>query len=327
MPINSQQPPSPIPLRPLGSTGLLVSRMALGCLTLGPYQLNYPVEKGAQVIIDAINAGVNVIDTAKAYHVYPYVKKAMEALPADVKINVHVIGRSYDYTYEGMRDSFNEALKEMGLERIAVFMLHETESARILKGHADALRCLVDLKKQGLLAAAGISTHHVAGVRAAAECPDVDVIFAILNAKGVGIMDGSREDMENALRYAHKQGKGILIMKAMAGGHLYKNARDALRYVADLPFADCVVLGMQDRREIEYNAAMFAGEDVADALPGREGRRIFIEPWCCGCGICVQRCPFGALEIKEGRAVVDHEKCMLCSYCAGACGDFCVKIV
>lgn len=39
---------------------------------------------------------------------------------------------------------------------------------------------------------------------------------------------------------------------------------------------------------------------------------------CTGCGACIPSCPFGALSIKEGVAVVD-EKCNFC----GACVDVC----
>ena len=39
---------------------------------------------------------------------------------------------------------------------------------------------------------------------------------------------------------------------------------------------------------------------------------------CSGCEACIPTCPFGALSMKEGIAVVD-EKCTFC----GACVDVC----
>jgi len=39
---------------------------------------------------------------------------------------------------------------------------------------------------------------------------------------------------------------------------------------------------------------------------------------CTGCGLCVDTCPFGALAVKGGVAVVD-DKCTLCGACVDAC--------
>jgi electron transfer flavoprotein alpha subunit len=40
---------------------------------------------------------------------------------------------------------------------------------------------------------------------------------------------------------------------------------------------------------------------------------------CTGCGICVKACPFSAVSMEEGKAVIDLSKCTLCGACAEAC--------
>ncbi|NLT39008.1 MAG: RnfABCDGE type electron transport complex subunit B [Clostridiales bacterium] len=40
---------------------------------------------------------------------------------------------------------------------------------------------------------------------------------------------------------------------------------------------------------------------------------------CIGFGTCVEACPFDAIYLKDGRAVVDHEKCTGCLVCVEAC--------
>jgi 2-oxoglutarate ferredoxin oxidoreductase subunit delta len=49
--------------------------------------------------------------------------------------------------------------------------------------------------------------------------------------------------------------------------------------------------------------------------------------WCKGCGLCVDYCPTGAIEM-EGvlPKVVDAEKCTRCLQCEAVCPDFAIEI-
>lgn len=40
---------------------------------------------------------------------------------------------------------------------------------------------------------------------------------------------------------------------------------------------------------------------------------------CVGCGSCEGACPFGAISVKEGKAVIDAAQCRLCGSCVQAC--------
>jgi ferredoxin len=158
---------------------------------------------------------------------------------------------------------------------------------------------------------------------------EVDVIFAILNVAGLGIRGGSRTDMENALRFAREMGKGVYIMKALGGGHLYREARKALEYARDFPHKDSVAVGLHTRSEVEFAVRVFSGERTSteSASEGESKRRLIVEDWCEGCGECVKVCGFGALTLSDGTAQVDTSKCMLCGYCARVCPHFCLKVV
>lgn len=40
---------------------------------------------------------------------------------------------------------------------------------------------------------------------------------------------------------------------------------------------------------------------------------------CVGCGSCEKVCPFDAIHVKDGVAVVDREKCVACGKCVATC--------
>ncbi len=48
---------------------------------------------------------------------------------------------------------------------------------------------------------------------------------------------------------------------------------------------------------------------------------------CLGFGTCVKACPFGAISIQNGIAVVDKEKCKACSKCIAACPKHLIELV
>lgn len=309
----------------LGNTGLVVSRLCMGVLTIGPLQNNLALDEGADLLAYAMHQGINFFDTAKIYNNYPYIKKAL----ANSGLRPVITSKSYDYTYNGMKDSVEQALDEMGIDYIDIFMLHEQESELTLKGHREALQYLVEAREKGIVRAVGMSTHSVRGVIAGAQAPEIEVIHPLINQQGLGIMDGSRDDMLKAIAYAHATGKGIYAMKVLGGGNLLKQAYDSFAFVRDFNSIHSMALGMKNRDEIDLNIAWMEGRRVSEleARVAREPRRLIIEEECLGCGKCTENCRYGALKVEDGRASVDQEHCILCGYCSRFCEQFCIKIV
>ena len=66
----------------LGETDIYVSPVGFGVLPMGPGQLALPVETGAELIVYALEQGINFIDTAQYYRTHGYIRRALEMLEA-----------------------------------------------------------------------------------------------------------------------------------------------------------------------------------------------------------------------------------------------------
>lgn len=312
--------------RQLGETPYQVSRICFGALTIGPLQAKLSIPEGAAVIRAAMEAGINFIDTAQMYQTYPYIKEALRGISREMVIAT----KCYAYTREDMAQSLERARREMDRDFIEIFALHEQESALTIQGHWPAVEYLLEAKAKGLVGAIGISTHTVAAVRAAAGIKEIEVVHPMLNITGLGILDGSRDDMLQAIGECAQAGKGIYGMKAIGGGNLISQVRTALDWAYGLTNVHSFAIGMKSAAEVRLNAAWLEGQpgEPADlaAVQG-EKRVLHIDEWCTGCGSCLEACSQKALRLEGGHAVVDQSKCLFCGYCAPACRDFCIKVI
>ena len=319
--------------RRLGSTGLKVTEFCLGLLPMSPLQSKLPEETCVEIIRKALDLGVNFFDTAEMYGSQPYLGKALQESSGVTRREIVIATKSTAETSDEMARSVERSLAELDTDYIDIYHLHAARpSVEVFEQRKGALQRLLDLKRQKVIGAVGIATHNVHVAHAVAARDDIDVVFALVNKIGLGIRDGSVDEMVKGMKYAAQQGKGVYVMKALAGGNLLKDYQGALQWARQLEGIHAVSVGVVSLGELLQNLKLFGVETAETAGISTEAavkeKKLFIfEHLCTGCGKCVETCPNGALFLEEEIARVDHEKCLLCGYCFPECPDFLIRLI
>jgi len=313
----------------LGKTNIKVSRAGFGVLPMGPSQLALPIEKGAEIIRYALDRGINFLDTAQYYQTYPYIREALEnwepaADSAVTPEDIVICSKSLAENYDGMMDAIKDALAQLDLDQIDIFLMHEVRSGQLSR-RAGALQALQDARRRGLVRAIGLSTHHVDVVEAAAALAEIDVVFPLINYAGLGIRCGDQfataDEMLQAIQACHDAGKGVFSMKAFGGGALTAHYQEALNYVFSQPAIDSIMIGFGKLSDVDDLISYLDGTMAPDYNPDVSQKRIYVNQEDCeGCGACKNACPAGAIYWGDnGLAQVDHDKCLTCGYCSPVC--------
>lgn len=309
----------------LGRTGISVTPVGMGTLTMGFSQKNLDIETGSRVIVHAVEQGINFLDTAQYYDTYRYLRPALDEIRRR-KLDFPVIcSKTLEEGYAETEAAVQECLEQLDIDTIDLFLLHEVRGTEDFYARKDAWRALCDLKSNGRIKAIGISTHHVDACAEMAEIADCDVVFTLINRDEMGIRKGSepgtREEMETAIRKCADAGKGIFTMKAFGGGNLIHDYRSCLEYAAGIAGNTSVMIGMADTDQVDRAVEFFTGRLSADYTPDVSNKRLMVDQSDCeGCGTCKNRCVSEAIFWNEnGLAEIDPKKCVHCGYCAPVC--------
>ena len=311
----------------LGKTGIEVTELCLGVLPIGPLQKNVPMEEASEVIALALEKGINFLDTAQAYGTYPHIRRAVER----TGIRPMITSKAFAETYEDMEKAVLEALKELSIDYIDIFLLHAAKAdIDVFEIRKGALQCLLDYKKKGLVKAVGIATHNAKVVEVAALNEDMDVVFPLINKMGRGILGGSVEDMQNAIRLCSDHGKGLYLMKILGGGTLIDDYESCMEFGRGVEEASSIALGMVSKEEVIYNIRYVNHEhDMNEIIKIRNMKNPFVQQGLCiGCGNCIEECHSNAISMNEAqKAFISKELCIQCGYCMAKCPALCIKIV
>lgn len=235
-----------------------------------------------------------------------------------------ISSKSLASSYGDMMAAIEECRDALGLKTIDIFLMHEVRSGQFA-ARAGAWQALQDAKRAGLVRAIGISTHHVDVARAMADVSACDVVFALLNYRGMGIRcgqeAGTKEAMVAALTVCKAAGKGIYTMKALGGGNLTADYQKALDYVFSQDCVDAVMLGFTNTSEIDDMMCYLSGTMESSYNPDVSRKKMYVNQEDCeGCGACLKICAAGAVHYnKNGLVEIDQSKCLTCGYCAQGC--------
>ncbi len=314
----------------LGKSGLEVTELCFGTLILGTLQANLAPAEGAPAIRRALDLGVNFIDTAKGYKTYEHVALALD----DYSGEVVIASKSPVKSAAEMREDVETCLRELKRETIDIFHLHLVRDTEDMKAREGALETLIQCREQGLIRSIGLSAHSPEGARCALEHEDIDVVLPILNYKGLGIANGTIEEMTAVIKEIKAKGFGLYDMKPLGGGHLIGDIPTAIGWLRETGLFDSIAVGLKTVEEAEIMVGVFENDQQAleralEVGKSRAGKKqlIVYEFQCERCGNCVGACAQGAISIGEKSAIVDPGKCILCGYCASECPKFAIRVI
>jgi aryl-alcohol dehydrogenase-like predicted oxidoreductase len=250
--------------RPLGKTGLNISPFGLGTVKFGrnegvkyPKGFEIPDEKALAVLLAmARERGVNLIDTAPSYGT------SEERLGRLLKGQRHdwiIVGKageefengksSYHFTPQFFEMSLQRSLERLNTDYLDVLLIHSDGGDMDILNDDALIETQHDFKKRGVVKAIGASTKTVEGGIKTLEL--MDVVMATYNPSYI--------DEKPVLDYAAKHGKGVLLKKALASGHLKQlgnnPVQDAMDFVFAHPGVSGVIIGTIDPHHLRDNIA------------------------------------------------------------------------
>jgi aryl-alcohol dehydrogenase-like predicted oxidoreductase len=151
----------------LGKTGLKVSVVGLGCG--GPSRLGLrdnadSEEQAIGIVREAIDLGVNFIDTAQAYGTEGIVGKAVAGIPRDrlvISTKKTLPSTSDTNLDEGIRRGLEQSLKHLGTDYIDVYHLHGVEPKDYDFAREQLMPVMRRLREQGKIRFIGVTEGFV----------------------------------------------------------------------------------------------------------------------------------------------------------------------
>jgi len=267
-----------------GRTELMVSKLALGGIPL----MRLPKEDGVAIVREALDLGINFIDTARAYT--DSEEKIGEAIRGIPREELVLSSKSIAQTPAELSDHLDTSLSLLGVDYVDIFHLHSISSQERYDNafkEGGNLEWLQEQVKLGKVRFPAFSSHTVDLALKIMQTNQFDVVQLPLNFIDL--------EAEKAVGLARELDMGFISMKPMGGGRIDK-AEPAFHYLMqyDNIVPDPGIESLEQIREIV--AIVEAGERLNEAdeayivkLRAETGAT-----WCHRCDYC-QPCSQGIL--------------------------------
>ncbi len=224
--------------RPLGSTGLLVSPLCIGCAPLGdmPETFAYSVseENAVATIRTALTSPINFIDTAYSYgdgeseRRIGLALKEFGGVPAGYVVATKADRNLQTGEFSGpqMRRSIERSLKLLGLQKIQMLFLHDPEHTtyEAIMAPNGPVEVLLQCKEEGLIDHVGMAGGPVDLMIRYVE---TGVFEALITHNRYTLLNRSADKL---ISVAAKRGLGVLNAAPYGSGILAKGPDAYPRY-------------------------------------------------------------------------------------------------
>lgn len=262
----------------LGKTGLKPSVISFGGI---PIQRD--TKENAVELIDVLEkAGVNYLDTAKAYgSSEEYIGNALRGR----REKFYLASKAMPRDYAGMKRDIEDSLAKFQTDYIDLYQVHNCPVDDFEKVFAEegAYKALLEAREAGRIRHIGVTAHHVEDLELVLEkyTDKFETIMFPFN-----IVEDQGAELLGKLKAA---GLGTIAMKPFAGGNL-EDPDLALRYILHSGIIDIAIPGMGNPKEAEECVAVMDNPAPLTEEEFAEVERIRKElgtQFCRRCGYCL----------------------------------------
>jgi aryl-alcohol dehydrogenase-like predicted oxidoreductase len=233
-----------IKLRPLGKTGINVSRVGLG----GEGVLRtFGKSAAAKTVIDeAVRQGITYFDSARAYAGSEGYYGAYWPFHTDVRAKMFQTSKSASRDREGAIDDLEITLRTMGVDHLDLWQIHDVrtrDDIAAIEAEGGALEAFVQAKEEGYVKHIGVTGHYDPEILTyCVENWPVDTVLLPVNPVE-GVIGGF---LDQTLPAARKKGLGIIGMKVLgASNYIYRELgitpEGLIRYALSQPISVAIV--------------------------------------------------------------------------------------